>query len=342
MPSIRLLLALLLCGPHLLSSDLSAQGRPATPVIVAEIVKQPFVEEVSVVGRIQPRRASLVATETEGLATRRYKDSGQTVRRGEMLFQLSNDQLTAALEEAQADFSLRQSNHNQSRKLRETDAVSEQELRDDEYELARAHAKLKSLEAQVSGLAVRAPFPGHVIQTFTSVGQWVPRGGDIARVIYTDTIRVYVNVPERHVSHLTLGASAEITVNALGGSPIEGRIVAILAEGYQESRTFPVVVEAANPEGLMRSNMSAQVHFRIAKDGESILVHKDALVSGPMGQVIYLALDGKAVSRSVQTGLAQQGYVAVSGDLQPGDLAVVRGNERLRDGQAIRVIRKHQ
>lgn len=92
----------------------------------------------------------------------------------------------------------------------------------------------------------------------------------------------------------------------------------------------------------MRSNMSAQVRFRIPQQGESILVHKDALVSGPMGQIVYLAQEGKAVSRPVQTGLAHQGFVAVSGDLEPGDLAVVRGNERLMDGQAVRIIRKHQ
>lgn len=342
MPIIRQPLALMLCAASLLPSGLFGQERPATPVIVAEVVKQPFVEEVSVVGRIQPRRASLVASETEGLAVRRFKDSGQTVRRGDALFQLANDELTASLEEAQADFSLRQANHLQSLELRETHSVPEQTLLDDEYQLARARAKLNGLKAQVANLSIRAPFPGHVIQTFTSVGQWVSRGGDIARIIYTDTIRVYVNVSEQHVSQLQLGAEAMIEVDALGGEPVTGKIVAILAEGFAESRTFPVIVEAANPAGLMRSNMSARVHFRIAKGQESVLVHKDALVSGPMGQIVYVALDGKAVSRPVQAGLAQQGFVAVSGELQAGDLAVVRGNERLMDGQTIRVIRKHQ
>ena len=342
MPSVRLLLAILLCVPSLLSSYLSAQGRPPTPVIVAEVLTKPFAEEFSVLGRIQPRRASLVATETEGLTIQRFIDSGQTVKRGETLFLLKNDELTASLAEAEADFALRQANHRQSIKLRATDTVSEQALRDDAYELARARAKLNGLKAQVDNLSIRAPFPGHIIQTFTSVGQWVSRGGDIARVIYTDTVRVYVNVSEQHVSHLQLGAEAEISVDALGGAPVKGRIIAILAEGYQESRTFPVVVQTANPDGMMRSNMSARVQFRIAKEPESVLVHKDALVSGPMGQVVYLARDGKAISRPVQTGLAHQGFVAVSGDLQAGDLAVVRGNERLRDGQDIRIIRKHQ
>ena len=73
-----------------------------------------------------------------------------------------------------------------------------------------------------------------------------------------------------------------------------------------------------------------------------MLVHKDALGSGPMGQIVYLAVDGKAISRPVQTGLAHQGFVTVDGDIAPGDLAVVRGNERLMDGQAVRIIRKHQ
>ena len=340
MPSNALLPFLLLIGIGL--SPATGQDRPPTPVIVAEVIKQPLVEDVSFVGRVQPRRSSLVAAETEGLVVRRFKEGGQTAREDEALFQLANDPLKASLQEALADFELRQSNHRQSLKLRETDAVPEQDLRDDEYELARARAKLAGLKAQVAHLQVRAPFAGHLIQTFTEVGQWVPRGGDIARIISTDTIRVYVNIPEHHVSRLELGATAAISVDALGGDPIEGRIVAILAEGYAESRTFPVVVEARNPEGRMRSNMSAWVRFHILQDRESILVHKDALVSGPMGQIVYLAREGKAVSRPVQIGLAHQGFVAVKGELEPGDLAVVRGNERLRDGQAVRIIRKQQ
>ena len=90
----------------------------------------------------------------------------------------------------------------------------------------------------------------------------------------------------------------------------------------------------------MLGNMSARVRFRIAQARASLLVHKDALVSGPEGQVVYLARDGKALSRPVETGLAHQGYVAVTGELAPGDLTVVRGNERLRDGQAVRIIRR--
>ncbi len=325
----------------LLPSALLGQEHPPTPVIVAAVIEQPLVVDLSFVGRIQPRRSSRVAAEIEGRVVRHFKEAGQAVRTGDPLFELANDPLQAALAEAQADFALRQFNHDRSRQLRATDAVSEQDLRDDAYELARAQAKLAGLQAQVEDLFVRAPFSGHIIQTFTEVGQWVGRGGEIAQVISIDTVRVIVEVPERHVPQLALGDRADIFVDALGGDPIAGRVAVILAEGYASSRTFPVVVRALNPEGRMRSNMSAQVRFQLAQAQASLLVHKDALVSGPQGQVVYLARDGRAVSYPVQTGLAHKGYVAVTGDLAPGDLAVVRGNERLMDGQAVRIIRRH-
>ena len=324
----------------LLPAALPGQERPPSPVIVAEVLEQPLVEDLSFVGRILPVRSSRVAAETEGQVIKRFKDAGQTVRAGDPLFELANDPLQAALAEAEADLALRRFNHEGSLRLRATDTVSEQDLRNKAFELARAETRLSGLQAQVENLLVRAPFSGHIVRTFTEVGEWVGRGGEIAQVISIDTVRVIVEVPENHVPQLSLGDSVAIVVDALGSDPIAGLVTAISAEGYAASRTFPVVVEAANPEGRMLGNMSARVRFRIAQARASLLVHKDALVSGPEGQVVYLARDGKALSRPVETGLAHQGYVAVTGELAPGDLTVVRGNERLRDGQAVRIIRR--
>jgi multidrug efflux system membrane fusion protein len=315
---------------------------PPTPVIVAEVVEQPLQEEISLVGRVQPRRSSRVASQVEGHVTRVFAEAGQAVRQGEPIFQLDNDVLRASLVEALADVKLRQFNHAQSLALLKTQAVSEQDAYDHEYQLERARAKLQGLEAQIADLTIRAPFSGHVVQTFAEVGEWVGRGEDVAQLISTDTVRVYVNVPERRVSRMKLGDRADLFLDALGTEPVEGRIAAILAEGYAESHTFPVVVSALNPQGQMLSNMSARVLFRVPQEQSALLVPKDALVSSPFGQVVFLAVEGKAVSRPVKAGLAYNNLIAVEGELRPGDLAVVRGNERLREGQDVRVVRKHQ
>ncbi len=326
----------------LLATSALAQGDRATPVIVAEVRQEPLLEEIALVGIVRPRHTTQIASQSEGIVQQRFTAGGQAVQAGDVLFQLSNDPLRADLAEARADFKLNKANYARSVELLATDATSEQDLQDDEYQMERARAKLQRIESLVSNLRIRAPFSGHIIQTLTETGAWVGRGQAVAQLVSTDTVRVYVNAPERHVPHIRVGDAAQIQIEALGGEPIAGKVVAVLAEGYAESHTFPIVVETLNPQGLIRSNMSAEIHFTIRQPGTATLVHKDALVTGPMGQVVFLAIDGKAVSRPVKTGLSYNGFIAVEGQLQQGDLAVVRGNERLRDGQDLRILRKHQ
>ena len=320
----------------------TAFAQQATPIIVSEVRSQPLSEDLVLVGITQPRRSTLVASESEGVVYQRPIESGQSIKKVAILYQLSNEPLNASLTEAQADFSLQEATYARSAQLFSTEAISEQVLLKDEYELSRARAKLKGVEAQVSNLRIRAPYSGHVIQMHTEIGAWVGRGQSVAHLVSTDTIRVIVNVPERHLPLLSLGTVASVEITALGGLPNAGRVVAILSEGYAESHTFPVAVEIDNPKDLIRSNMSAQVHFKVQQPEAAVLVHKDALVRNADGEAVFLAVEGKAVSTPVRSGLAYSGFVAVEGNLKAGDLAVVRGNERLRDGQNVRILRKHQ
>ena len=311
-------------------------------MIVAAVLVQQVVNEITLVGTIQGRHNSNVASETAGKVVAVLKDSGQPLRAGDALIRLENDQLRAALIEALADVKLQRFISQQSARLLLQQAVSEQTQRDNEYQLDRAQAKLTDLRNQINDLEIKAPYDGYVVQTTVGLGEWVGRGDAVAQVISIDTVRIRVDVPEHHVDGLRLGAMAGLYIDALGSQRHEGRIVAILPQGLQDSRTFPVIVETLNPRHRMRGGMSARVVFAIEHSGTSVLVHKDALVSGPMGHMVYLAEQDQARARSVTVGMAHQGYVAVEGDIAAGDLVIVRGNERLRDGQAIRVIRQQE
>ena len=319
-----------------------AQGFPPAAVIVGEVLEQRIEEEISVIGTVQPRHASLIASETDGVVVDRRKDAGQTVRVGEIILKLDNEQLKASLVEAIADVELREFEYSQSEELVRQEAAAEQELRNAKYELARARSKLQDIRSRLEDLAIRAPFSGHITQSLTELGQWVGRGDGIARLIATDTIRVHSNVPERFVDQLHRGDEATVFIEALGSDSLSARVVAILAEGYPESHSFPVIVEALNPDGRIRSNMASRTRFRVRLPKSALLVQKDAIVNSVGGAVVYVAQDDVVAMRPVETGMSYHGLVAVTGDLQPGDLVIVRGNERLRDGQAVRVIRKQQ
>jgi RND family efflux transporter MFP subunit len=319
----------------------SAQEYPPAPVIVSEVIQRQVPQSISLVGTVQGRRSATIGSEVDGKIVRRLVEEGQTVKRGTALFRIENDPLESSRQEAEADVELRRFEHQRDQELYDQEAISEQQFRAGVYQLARAQSKEATLKRQLDDLTVRAPFAGSITRTLAEVGEWVNRGTNLARLVSTDTLRIYVDVPEAFVPRLNVGDEVEVVIEAMGAAPIQGRIAAVLAEGSAEARTFPVVIEAINP-GKVRASMSARVTFSSPGEQDLLLVHKDAVVTSAFGQSVFIASEDKAVSRPLKTGLSYQEYIAVEGELQPGELIIVRGNERLRDGQAIRVIRKVQ
>ena len=151
----------------------TGSANSAITKIVSEVQEDQIARELSLVGSVQPRHSSLVAAETEGKVVRRFKEGGESVRVGEIIFRLGNDLLVAPLVEALADVKYRKSEFQQHEELLKQEAVAENVVREAEYELDRARAKLQDLRHRLDDPALRSPFDGHIIQTFKEVGEWV-------------------------------------------------------------------------------------------------------------------------------------------------------------------------
>lgn len=316
--------------------------RPPTPVIVDAVVRRTVSDEINIVGKTQPRRGGLIASEADGKVVEQVIEEGFDARRGDIILRMDNQQLRSAFIEATADFELQTFNYKRTEELFKQDVVPEQSFKNAKYQLDRAKAKHRELRNRIWNLEVRAPYDGQVVNTTAEIGEWVERGDGIVRFIALDTVFVYVNVPERHVDNIRVGQRTDLYIDALGSEPIESQVASVIPEGFPESHTFPIIVAALNPGRRIRSNMSARVVFNIGRGDSITLVHKDAIITSPTGRTVFLALQDKAVARAVEPGLAYGGYVEIKGDLEPGDLVIVRGNERLRDGQPVKVIRQIQ
>ena len=144
---------------------------------------------------------------------------------------------------------------------------------------------------------------------------------------------------------------SEFTVAAAPEKPIAARIVRIVPRADVRTRTFPVVAGLANPvQGkghLLKSGMLARVRLTIGRPEPALLVSKDALVLGGQTLAVFVfrpdAKDptlGTVERVPVETGVADDGLIQVIGDsLTIGLSVVIEGNERLRPGQTVRVIK---
>lgn len=199
------------------------------------------------------------------------------------------------------------------------------------------------LEDRLAKYTVRAPFSGFVIRELTEAGYWLSQGSAVVEIIQIDEVEVEVYVPESYIRFVKVGEAAVLKFDALPdvAEPFVGRIVSIVPEAEARSRTFPVRVRLKNPRGdngyLVKPGMLAKCALPIGPSKQTTLIPKDALVLGQVGSQIKQIVDGKVRTVNVQLGISQGSNVEVVQGLQPGDVVAVFGNERLRDGESVRV-----
>ena len=204
-------------------------------------------------------------------------------------------------------------------------------------ELQAAEAEVARLGDEITRMTIVAPFDGVVTAEQTQRGQWVAKGGPVVEIVDLSRVEIAVPFPERAVGRLRPGTPAEVRFDALGDRTSTGEVIAIVPQGDVASRTFRVKVRVANPDRAIKAGMFARVSFGVGGRREAILVPKDAVVHRAGTTLVYV-VNGETVHEvQVQTGAAQGSAVEVAGGLRPGEMVVVRGNERLRDGQRIQV-----
>jgi multidrug efflux pump subunit AcrA (membrane-fusion protein) len=233
-----------------------------------------------------------------------------------------------------------------AQKVAETRAIYERIAagpRQEKIEQARAQveaqkAAVARLEDRLAQTSIRAPFSGVVVKEHTEVGQWLAPGDPVVELLDLSTVEITVPVPERYIARVRKGDEIAVALDALPGRTFRGRVVQIIPQADAESRTFPVKVYVANRDGLIKSGMFARAKFPVERGRQALVVPKDALVSrGPI-DILFIVADGRARQVAVRRGPATGSFVAVEGPIEEGQLVVVRGNERLRDGMPVAIM----
>jgi RND family efflux transporter MFP subunit len=198
-------------------------------------------------------------------------------------------------------------------------------------------AEIEQVEYELQQKNVVAPFSGFVSKEHTQLGEWVPTGGAVVTLLNLGRIKITVDVPERYSVLLSSENPVNVMIKSVSDDLVPGKIYAVLPQGDTDSRTFPVRINIDNPDFKIKSGMEAMVTFNLSTQKNVLLLPKDAVVTAGDNRLVFLVNEGKALSVPVKIISYYDGGVAAEGNLKPGDLVVIRGNERLRPGQPVTV-----
>jgi RND family efflux transporter MFP subunit len=277
-------------------------------------------------------------------------DEGTPVKAGTVLAELKQADFTNALNSARARAELSVKTVERFRKLRVTDAISQQELDVTEADWRTAQAQLDQAEQNLRDSRLVAAKDGVVLARYVNSRVTVGAGQRALRFADTSLMSVELGLPDRLVGRLAPGKEIDVDVSALEGlPPFKGRVSEVGVAASGEGRLFRVVIKVPNPDGLLRSGMTARIRVGDASAAASgtVRIPLSALVtlvsdgssqvSGQTQLGVFVAQDGKAVKRAVKTGDILKSSILITEGLRAGEQVVTSGASFLYDGAPIEV-----
>lgn len=262
---------------------------------------------------------------------------GDAVRAGQTVAVLESAELgkmRADVGAAVARSDLARKTLDRKRALAADRIVPAKELQEAEAEAAAAEAALRSARAAAttlggsgSSILLRSPVAGTVIERNAVQGQLSDPARPLLRIGDLSRLWLTAHAFERDALRLSTGAVATVTFPALPGKRFTATVANIGREVDSRSRTIPVRLDIANPEGVLRPGMSATAEIPLGDaQGEVIAVPVVAVQRIAEGWAVFLPRDeGVFEVRQIGRGRDLGGFVEVLSGLEARETVVVDG-----------------
>ncbi|SDO01287.1 efflux RND transporter periplasmic adaptor subunit [Vreelandella arcis] len=316
-----------------------AQSEPS--VIGARAVLAPWSDPIEALGTLQADESvTLSATVTDTIAEITFQD-GQRVAQGDTLIRLQDAEEQALLRVAQA---LRDEQRNalgRSTELQNRNLAARADVEDNQSRLDQAEAEIAALNARLQDYQLKAPFSGRVGIRNVSPGALVTPGMALITLDKLDVMKLDFSVPEAYLNRLAPGLSLSATTAAFPDKVFNGEIASLGTRVDPVTRSINVRAELDNPDERLRPGMLMEVVVR-QQPRESLVLPESAIQ--PDGNRHYVMLIDDHVTsprlrqQSVEIGERRAGEVEINDGVAPGDIVVVHGLQRARDGQTVRVM----
>jgi Cu(I)/Ag(I) efflux system membrane fusion protein len=284
-------------------------------------------------GRVEvdERRLFAVAPKFEGWIERLHVNvTGQPVGKGQALFEVYSPELVSAQREYQvaavgmttlggagpeAQASIRQVASAALMRLRNWD-ISEEQIK----ALAAGGEPRRTL-------TYHAPVGGVILEKKAVQGMRFMPGEALYQIADVSSVWFVADVFERDIGSVKVGQRAIVDVDAYPGRTFDGKVSYVYPTLNAQTRTAPVRVELANPGGLLRPAMYANVALKVGAGGTALSIPTSAVIDSGLRQTVLVQKKaGLFEPREVKLGERGDDYVEVREGVSEGDLVVVAAN----------------
>jgi RND family efflux transporter MFP subunit len=308
-------------------------------------------------GSTQAIQETAIYARTDGYVRRWLVDIGAKVEAGQLLAEIETPEIDQELNQARAAFEQATANSELARvtvvrwhEMLQKRVVSAQEFDEKKAAADARRADLNAAQANVQRLErlqgfqrVVSPFAGIVTARNVDTGALVSAGsnaqsGPLFRIAQTDTLRVYVTVPETDALTIAPGQNASVTFRQIPEKTFNAKVVRTAGALDPAARTLLTELQLPNADGQFLPGMYAQIEFALPQDGRTLLVPGNAVMIRSDGPKV-LVVDAKQTirTRAVKLGRDLGEKVEILSGLGPSEALVANPADQLREGLEVKL-----
>ncbi|MGB8992066.1 MAG: efflux RND transporter periplasmic adaptor subunit [Desulfobaccales bacterium] len=314
------------------------KAQPIPVVAVQKAQVAPVSRTLELTGTATPTRQARLASPGEGPIQNCRVREGDLVKRGERVLTIGRSGAAAAQVTAMAESVKEQEAElNRTKILVQSGAVPGSQLDTARAKYEGARALLAKARESAGDYSVAAPWDGVVSKVLVKDGDFVAPRAPLVEMYDPASLVIRLAVPEAQATEVFKGTPATVQLDAYPGKAFEGKVSLVYPDLDTRMRTRTAEVTLGAPVALI-PGMFARLKLTLQSEAEAVTVPGDAVLVLPNGEkVAYVLKDGKAQRRVVKTGLETGGQVQIVSGVQPGETVVTAGNEKLKDGMAVKV-----
>lgn len=325
--------------PETAQASPASSGPSVIPVNTVTLNPEALKNTLKITGSVIANEAVELKSEISGKIETLRIEEGQSVKKGQFLLGINDDDLQAQLASAKYQKDLRSATEYRQGKLLARGAISQEEYDVALTELNTAIADIDLLEAQIEKTSIAAPFSGTVGLRYVSEGAYISPTTTIASIYNINPVKIEFSVPGRYISRVKTGNKITFTTES-SAQVFDGEIYAIEPQVNTATRSIKMRAISQNDEKLLLPGQFVDINLILETKENALMVPSQAVIPELKGHKVFVYKDGKALSRSIEIGLRTETQVEVLSGLEPNEVIITSGLLQIRDQSPVSPIKK--
>ncbi len=311
-------------------------------------------------GTVAALKVATVKSRVDGLLRSASFQEGTIVKAGQVLAEIDPEPLKVALAQVEGQLARDQAqlanaklDLERYRTLLAQDSIAKQQLDAQDALVKQFEGTVKVDQAQVdnaklqlSYTKITAPISGRLGLRQLDAGNIIRASDATGLVVITqvDPITVLFTIPQDNLPRVLkqLKAGAKLGVDAWDRDQKNKLATGFLLSSDNQidttTGTIKMKAQFPNPDGLLFPNQFVNVRMVVDTKTGATVIPMAAIQRGARGTIVYVVKEDKTISmRPVVLGPVENDMVAVDSTVVPGELVVVDGIDRLREGAKVEV-----